>query len=309
MNELTITNEQHALVRDTIAKDASPAELKLFLYDCQRQGVHPLDRLIHFTKRGGRYVPITSIDFLRRQAGSTGAYAGADDGEFAGEPGKPGCSCKVTVYRLVQGVRCAWSATARWEEYYPGEAQGQMWRKMPHVMLAKVAEALALRKAFADVLHGLYTREEMDQAEEKPVKDLRPLKEKLGILPKAEQDPTPLADAVITATWPPAPEQIGQTVGLNPAETDAGKAILGMFPDLPMTVQPLTHIPQEVQRQLEPGPAITGTVEGFPVGKHKGQSLDTIPGNYLKWASENMSNQAARAMAVSELARRAEAQP
>lgn len=303
MNDITVTNEQVELVRSTIARDATSAEMRLFLYDCQRQGVHPLDKLIHFTKRGGRYVPITSIDFMRRQAGATGAYAGADDGEFTGEPGKPGCSCKVTVYRLVQGVRCAWSATARWEEYYPGEAQGQMWRKMPHVMLAKVAEALALRKAFADVLHGLYTREEMDQAQEKPVKDTRSLKEKLGILPKEAQDPTPLVDAVltagvVTAEWPPAQD---------PADTNVGKAILGMFPEIPMTVQPLTPIPQEVQRELEPGPAITGTVEGFPVGKHKGQALDTIPEGYLKWAAANMTNQSARAMAEAELARRAEA--
>ena len=28
----------------------------------EQQGVHPLDKLIHFTKRGGRYTPITSID-------------------------------------------------------------------------------------------------------------------------------------------------------------------------------------------------------------------------------------------------------
>ncbi len=318
MNEVTtaatITNEQLELVRNTVAKEATAPELKLFLYDCQRQNVHPLDKLIHFTKRGGRYVPITSIDFLRRQAGSTGAYAGADDGVFAGEPAKAGFACRLAVYRIVQGVRCEWSATARWEEYYPGDAQGQMWRKMPHVMLSKVAEALALRKAFADVLHGLYTKEEMDQAGPAAVKDTRSLKEKLTArmeqgeepchLPTPNEEPTPLMDGIITAEWPP----------LSREQSQIGQSLQAAFPGAEVTFQPPAKMYDEPQYPLQPGPACTATMkdgveivpDGFPVGKHKNQPMDTIPAAYLKWASENMSNQMAKRMAVAELSRRAD---
>ncbi len=85
-----VTTEQVALIKTTIAKDATDTELQLFFfYDCRRQGVHPLDKLIHFTKRGGKYTPITSIDFMRQRAAQTGECGGIDDAIFVGEPKTP----------------------------------------------------------------------------------------------------------------------------------------------------------------------------------------------------------------------------
>ena len=162
---LIVTNEQMDLVRKTIAPDATPEELSLYLYDCKRQNVHPLDRLLHFTKRGGRYTPITSIDLMRARASDTGELAGSDDAVFEYSGSATPDSAKVTVYRLVAGQRYGFTATARWVEYYPGDGPpGFMWRKLSHVMLSKCAEALALRKAFPRQLAGVYSREEMDQA-------------------------------------------------------------------------------------------------------------------------------------------------
>ncbi len=160
-----VTNEQLDLITRTVAKDATPAELQLYLYDCARHGVHPLDKLLHFTKRSGKYTPITSIDLLRSRASDSGDLGGIDDADYSGAPMTADFSARVTVYRIVQGQRCPFSATARWTEYKPGDGQDHMWRKMPHLMLAKCAEALALRKAFPRQLAGLYAKEEMDQAE------------------------------------------------------------------------------------------------------------------------------------------------
>lgn len=165
-----VTNEQFDLVRRTVAKDATPAELELYMYDCQRHGVHPLDKLLHFTKRAGKYTPITSIDLLRSRASDTGDLAGIDDPQYHGDPMTPDFTASVTIYRMVQGIRCPFTATARWSEYKPADGQDHMWRKMPFLMLGKCSEALALRKAFPRQLAGLYAKEEMDQADSAPTR-------------------------------------------------------------------------------------------------------------------------------------------
>lgn len=158
--------QQIDLVRRTVAVGATDDELALYLYDCERRGIHPLDKLLHFTKRGGKYTPVTSIDFMRAQAAMSGEMAGSEDPIFQdvsrdGNVSAHPISATVTVYRLTSGQRFAYTATARWSEYCPDSAQ--MWRKMPHTMLGKCAEALALRKAFPQQLAGLYSSEEMDQ--------------------------------------------------------------------------------------------------------------------------------------------------
>ncbi len=159
------TNDQLELIRRNFAQGATDDELAMYVRDCRRQGADPRDRLIHFSKRGGKYTPITSIDFMRTRAADTGEYAGSADARFTGEPGKPNFAATVTVYRFVQGQKCEFTATARWSEYYPGDQGGHMWRKMPHTMTAKCAEALALRKGFPRQLAGLYAREELAQAD------------------------------------------------------------------------------------------------------------------------------------------------
>jgi phage recombination protein Bet len=161
---LAVSAEQLALIKRTIAKDATDSELQLFLYDCQRRNTHPLDRLLHFSKRGGKYVPIVSIDFMRQRAAATDACAGIDDATFSGTPKSADFAARVTVWRLVQGQRCAFTATARWTEYKPD--QDWMWLKMPHLMLGKTAEALALRRAFPTELAGVYVVEELEQADD-----------------------------------------------------------------------------------------------------------------------------------------------
>jgi hypothetical protein len=117
---------------------------------------------LHFAKFGGKYTPIVGIDFMRCCAHATGACAGIDDAVFSGTPKGADFVATVIVWRLVQGQRCSFAVTARWSEYRP--SSDHMWQKMPHLMLGKTAEALALRRAFPAELSGTFVAEELDQA-------------------------------------------------------------------------------------------------------------------------------------------------
>lgn len=253
------TKDQVDLIQRTVAKGTSEDEFKLFLYQSARTGLDPLAKQIYAVMRwsstASRNVMAiqTGIDGYRLIADRTRKYAGSDDAVFTGEALNPGMNdsaaqkasavATVTVYKIVQGVRCPFTASARWREYYPGEKQGRMWRDKPHVMLAKVAEALALRKAFPADLSGVYTAEEMEQAGPiieaelvgtEPPKDgpaPEPAREAAGTTkkaagrkPKAAPEPAPETPAAPPAAAAPAahpedetPEQKGVRLGIAQA--------------------------------------------------------------------------------------------
>lgn len=173
-NELIQFNEdQVQLIKSQIAPEATKDELGLFLYQAKRTGLDPLTRQIYCIHRNtknpqGNWIKKmtiqTSIDGFRVIAERSGDYAGQDEPVFIEENGKL-ISCKITVYRFRDNVRYpAAVGLAYWSEYC--QENSPMWKKMPHTMLAKVAEALALRKAYPQDLSGLYTNEEMAQSDE-----------------------------------------------------------------------------------------------------------------------------------------------
>ncbi len=166
---IEFTEEEKKLIREDNPK-LDENDLKKFIYHCESSGLNPLTKQIYaqgfLDKKTGKFRMsiITSIDGYRAIADRTGSYAGSDDGVFAGIEKTDSFKSTVTVYKMVQGQRCPFTATARWAEYCP-PGNPHMWLKMPHTMLSKCAEALALRKAFPAQLGGLYTDNEMKQAE------------------------------------------------------------------------------------------------------------------------------------------------
>ncbi len=177
--EDNLSPEQIDLIKETVCKDATDNELKLFLTRCKRTGLDPFSGQIHAVKRWdskqGKYIMSIQcgIDGYRLIAQRTGECAGIDEAVYDTDSGKHPNKASVTVYRVVAGVRVPFSASARWDEYVSvynnkksGEQEtGTMWKKMPYLMLGKCAEALALRKAFPAELSGVYTSEEMEQAD------------------------------------------------------------------------------------------------------------------------------------------------
>lgn len=163
ISESDFSREKVELIKRTICVGGTDDELALFLYTCKRTGLDPLARQIYAVKRAGKMAIQTGIDGYRLIADRTGNLAGISDYLFDSEEGKTPGKATVTVKKLLEGGTIAdFTATARWGEYCAG---GPMWTKMPYLMLGKCAEALALRKAFPADLSGVYTTEEMAQAD------------------------------------------------------------------------------------------------------------------------------------------------
>lgn len=164
--QLDFSRETVDLIKRTIAQDATDDELQLFLYQAKRTGLDPLHRQIYFVKRAGTVTIQTSIDGFRVIAERHGAYGGQDEPEFIEDTKGKLTLAKVRVYKWHHDQRyLAATGVAYWDEYVPAKGQDFLWQKMPHTMLAKVAEAIALRRAFPQDLSGLYTHDEMQQAE------------------------------------------------------------------------------------------------------------------------------------------------
>ena len=168
MTETILNNETRDLLKRTKGAGLTDDQFAMFCHAIDRFRLDPFGNQIYAVVRGSKRGPAltiqTGIDGYRLIADRTNAYAGNDDPIFIEGAEHPDAAT-VTVYKMVSGQRCPFTATARWDEYYPGDRAGAMWKSKPHVMLGKCAEALALRKAFPAELSGLYTTEEMQQAD------------------------------------------------------------------------------------------------------------------------------------------------
>ena len=164
------SESQQAALKQLGLSQASQGDLKVFFHQSQRTGLDPFARQIYMINRGGKFTIQTSIDGFRIVAQRSGNYGGQTPAEWCGEDGvwkdvwldkKPPLAARIGVY--YKDTPNPTYAVAKWDSY---AQTSPIWSKMPDLMLAKCAEALALRKAFPNDLSGLYTNDEMSQADE-----------------------------------------------------------------------------------------------------------------------------------------------
>lgn len=185
-SEAGFTAEQTQIVKQVLCPGISDAQLAMFAQVCKRTGLDPFARQIYATIRNAnegtkenpkwvkKLTIQTGIDGFRLIAERTDKYSGQGEFEWCGPDGvwrdiwldkEPPAAARATVYRSdwKEPIR----RIARWKAY---NQDNSMWRKMDAEQLAKCAEALCLRAAFPQDLSGLYTDDEMAQADVEPIR-------------------------------------------------------------------------------------------------------------------------------------------
>lgn len=167
--QIHFSEVHYRLIRNQIARDLNDGEFEMLMMMAVRFRLDPLAKQLTPVvfnakdKEKRRVSYITNIDGYRLVAHRTGQFAGIDEPIFTYDSRRGALThCSITVYKMVQGVRCPFSAKVRLSEYNTGYNN---WKTMPETMIAKVAEAHALRKAFPQELSGIYTDDEMARAQ------------------------------------------------------------------------------------------------------------------------------------------------
>lgn len=196
----TFSGSQLQLIRKTVAADTNQPEFDLFVEVCKRVGLDPFRKQIYAVvynkdKPEKRKMSIiTGIDGYRTVAHRSGQYRPDDkpplieyDDAAKDKDLNPLGIVRAVVTVFKFGPDREWHpvpGVAYWDEFAPLKDEwaenergkraptgrqtldkSSNWFRMGRVMIAKVAEAQALRRGWPEDLSGVYIAEEMAQAD------------------------------------------------------------------------------------------------------------------------------------------------
>ena len=173
-----LTDDQKALIRRTFGVDNDGHQIdkdavETLIVTAERTQLDPFARHLYLIKRAGKWRVEVSIDGARMAAERTERYRGRKGPFWCGKDGSwkdvwlesfPPAAAKVEI--LKEGCDAPFVGVARYQSY--AQESSPTWKKLPDQMLVKCAEMQGLRAAFP-ILGGLYTAEEMTQADIEPV--------------------------------------------------------------------------------------------------------------------------------------------
>lgn len=163
--------------------DITDQEVAMFIGMCKANRLNPFNKDAYLIKYGSQPASIiTSKDVFFKRAIENPNFNGMESGLIILGGNNELIKREGSIYAKGEEILGAWCRVYRkdWEhpvyqevnmsEYAGKTKTGELnsnWKTKPAVMITKVAEATALRKAFTDNLQGMYLLEESDDIEEK----------------------------------------------------------------------------------------------------------------------------------------------
>lgn len=156
-------------IKEIVCNNAPDKYVEYYIKACKEHGFSPYLKEGYVVNFGSSYAFIVSIQGLRNAAMKSQAFAGKTETLFFDNKNNkftewifdyPPTLCKIGVYR--KGIETPFYGTAKFSEY---DKKNKFWKEFPSTMIAKVAESIALRTAFPDFIHNMYSEDEMPKFE------------------------------------------------------------------------------------------------------------------------------------------------
>ena len=208
------TGKQKAALSAMGIKDATNADLAVFMHVCQRTQLDPFSRQIYMIprreKHGDQYVIKQTIqvgidgfrvvrDRVAERTGCTVEFEDtvwydADGCEHAVwlDPKEAPAACRVVLIKYQDGRALRYPAVLRTASYVQTDKNGNpvsQWRTQPEHMIEKCCEAFATRRAFPNDFSGVYLEEEMNGRAAQPEPPRPRVTAAQIITGRSEQDP------------------------------------------------------------------------------------------------------------------------